>query len=257
MTRWRTGRDSFSTARCFDAELAPSRAIWEDARNIRNRQGRRECLSRGDRCWRERRRHWRPCRRSAQEANWPQRPLRIIIPTAPGGSPDIASRLHRRQDHRAAWPVDRGGEHDHRRRRCRPAARREVGAGRLYAGDADRRLCDPGRGAEEPAIRAAQGFRLHHLGGALSDGLFGAAGFADQELQGHDRARQGRSRQGQLRHRRRRQRLSSARQVDRQCRGRRDERGAVSRHGARAAGCARRAGRRAERCRDQQAFRAC
>jgi tripartite-type tricarboxylate transporter receptor subunit TctC len=29
----------------------------------------------------------------AQEANWPQRPLRIIIPTAPGGSPDIASRL--------------------------------------------------------------------------------------------------------------------------------------------------------------------
>jgi tripartite-type tricarboxylate transporter receptor subunit TctC len=28
----------------------------------------------------------------AQE-NWPQRPLRIIIPTSPGGSPDIASRL--------------------------------------------------------------------------------------------------------------------------------------------------------------------
>jgi tripartite-type tricarboxylate transporter receptor subunit TctC len=29
----------------------------------------------------------------AQDANWPQRPIRIIIPTAPGGSPDIASRL--------------------------------------------------------------------------------------------------------------------------------------------------------------------
>ena len=29
----------------------------------------------------------------AQEANSPQRPLRIIIPMAPGGSPDIASRL--------------------------------------------------------------------------------------------------------------------------------------------------------------------
>ena len=28
-----------------------------------------------------------------QEANWPQRPIRIIIPTSPGGSPDIASRL--------------------------------------------------------------------------------------------------------------------------------------------------------------------
>jgi tripartite-type tricarboxylate transporter receptor subunit TctC len=27
------------------------------------------------------------------EDNWPQRPLRIIIPTAPGGSPDIAARL--------------------------------------------------------------------------------------------------------------------------------------------------------------------
>jgi tripartite-type tricarboxylate transporter receptor subunit TctC len=29
----------------------------------------------------------------AQEQNWPTRSLRIIIPTAPGGSPDIASRL--------------------------------------------------------------------------------------------------------------------------------------------------------------------
>ena len=29
----------------------------------------------------------------AQEAKWPTRPLRIIIPTAPGGSPDVASRL--------------------------------------------------------------------------------------------------------------------------------------------------------------------
>jgi len=29
----------------------------------------------------------------AQDAAWPTRPLRIIIPTAPGGSPDIASRL--------------------------------------------------------------------------------------------------------------------------------------------------------------------
>ncbi len=28
-----------------------------------------------------------------QEANWPVRPIRIIIPTSPGGSPDIASRL--------------------------------------------------------------------------------------------------------------------------------------------------------------------
>jgi tripartite-type tricarboxylate transporter receptor subunit TctC len=28
-----------------------------------------------------------------QDASWPQRPLRILIPTAPGGSPDIASRL--------------------------------------------------------------------------------------------------------------------------------------------------------------------
>ena len=30
---------------------------------------------------------------SGQDANWPQRSIRIIVPTAPGGSPDIASRL--------------------------------------------------------------------------------------------------------------------------------------------------------------------
>jgi tripartite-type tricarboxylate transporter receptor subunit TctC len=30
---------------------------------------------------------------AGQETSWPQRPLRIIIPTSPGGSPDIASRL--------------------------------------------------------------------------------------------------------------------------------------------------------------------
>src|SRR5258707_15091269 len=30
---------------------------------------------------------------AAQDANWPSRPIRILIPTAPGGSPDIASRL--------------------------------------------------------------------------------------------------------------------------------------------------------------------
>jgi tripartite-type tricarboxylate transporter receptor subunit TctC len=29
----------------------------------------------------------------AEQANWPTRPLRVIIPTAPGGSPDIASRI--------------------------------------------------------------------------------------------------------------------------------------------------------------------
>jgi len=29
----------------------------------------------------------------AQDANWPSRPIRILIPTSPGGSPDIASRL--------------------------------------------------------------------------------------------------------------------------------------------------------------------
>ena len=32
-------------------------------------------------------------RAGAEEASWPSRPIRIIIPTAPGGSPDIASRL--------------------------------------------------------------------------------------------------------------------------------------------------------------------
>ncbi len=34
-----------------------------------------------------------PASVGAQEPKWPTRPMRIIIPTAPGGSPDIASRL--------------------------------------------------------------------------------------------------------------------------------------------------------------------
>src|SRR2546421_11456353 len=29
----------------------------------------------------------------AQEPNWPSRSIRVIIPTSPGGSPDITSRL--------------------------------------------------------------------------------------------------------------------------------------------------------------------
>ena len=33
------------------------------------------------------------CPAQAQDAGWPSRPIRILIPTAPGGSPDIASRL--------------------------------------------------------------------------------------------------------------------------------------------------------------------
>jgi tripartite-type tricarboxylate transporter receptor subunit TctC len=33
------------------------------------------------------------CAPAFAQGNWPQRPIRILIPTAPGGSPDIASRL--------------------------------------------------------------------------------------------------------------------------------------------------------------------
>ena len=226
--------------------------IWEDAgKHKNNGQGRRECLSRGDTCWRERRRHWRPMPALAQEANWPQRPLRIIIPTAPGGSPDIASRL--------------------------------IGdkiTGRLGQSIVVESMTTGGgvAGLQMVAKSAPDGYTLAMLTGGfatqaavlknlqyepLKDFVFITSvvrypmvytvrpDSADQELQGHDRPRQGQSRQDQLRHRRRRQRLSSARQVDRQCRGRRDERGAVSRHGAGPAGCARRARRCAQRCRDQ------
>ena len=232
MTRWRTGRDLFSTARCFDFRHPDARddgrAVPAGAACLRHRANLGRCGQYKNRSGEAR---MSVTRRQmlagaaatlaavpalGQEANWPQRPLRIIIPTSPGGSPDIASRLigekisGRLGQSVVVESMTTGGGVAGLQLVAKGAARR------LHPGDADRRLCDPGRDAEEPALRSAQGFRLHHLGGALSDRLFGAAGFADQELQGHDRARQGQSQQGQLRHRRRRHALSSARQVDRQ-----------------------------------------
>src|SRR5437588_12859198 len=42
----------------------------------------------------------------AQTADWPQRPLRIVIPTTPGGSPDlVARRLGGKLTERLGQPV--------------------------------------------------------------------------------------------------------------------------------------------------------
>ena len=42
--------------------------------------------------------------------NWPQRLIRIIIPTAPGGSPDIAARLLGDKITASGRPAVRGGK---------------------------------------------------------------------------------------------------------------------------------------------------
>ena len=80
---------------------------------------------------------------------WPTRPLRIIIPTAPGGSPDLVARmLGSKLTERLGQPV------------VVESVTQGVGlvgnqmvsqvdAGRAHVRDADRRLHDAGRGDED------------------------------------------------------------------------------------------------------------
>ena len=55
----------------------------------------------------------------AQAQDWPTRPIRIIVGTAAGGSPDIVSRLLGEKLSRAARPDDHDREQHPGRRRGR------------------------------------------------------------------------------------------------------------------------------------------
>src|SRR6478672_3158038 len=168
-----------------------------------------------------------------------------------------SDRARRQSRHRGAYarqqadrtfrPTgDRRERHPGRRHRRQPDGV-EVGAGRIHIGNADRRVHHAGGGDESAALRSGPRFCLRDQRRHLSDVPAGRSRLADQELQGADRSRSCRTRQGELRHHRRRQRVSPARQMDREPRRRRDDGGAVSRIGARL----HRRGRRPARCHDR------
>ena len=95
-------------------------------------------------------RRFRPA--AAQTGTWPTRPLRIIIPTAPGGSPDMVARtLGAKLTERLGQPVIvESVTHGHRHPGQQHGV--EVGAGRAHLCDADRRLHHPGGGGEDAAL---------------------------------------------------------------------------------------------------------
>src|SRR5262245_45307848 len=157
---------------------------------------------------------------------------------------------HGQQAHRTLRPAGGGRERDPGRGHGRQPDGREVRAGRPHLGDADRRLYDAGGGDEDLALRSRARFCLRDQRRRLPDVSAGRAELADHKLQGPDRARPRCARESQLRHHRRRQRLSLARQVDRESRRHRDGGCAVSWLGGGVHRCDRRPARRHARHRD-------
>ena len=135
----------------------------------------------------------------------------------------------RQQADRTFRPTRGRREHHPGRRHRRQPDGVQVGAGRAHIGDADRRLHHPGGGDEIAALRPGPRFCLRDQRRCLSHVPAGRAELADNKLPGPDRSGSRRARQGELRHHRRRQRLSPARKMDREPRRRRDDGGALSR----------------------------
>ena len=183
----------------------------------------------------------------AQEEKWPARPLRIIIPTAPGGSPDIASRLL--------------GD------KITPRLGQSLVVESMTAGGGVPGLQLVSKSADGHTFAmltggfATQAAVLKNLPyDAVKDFAFITsvvrypivyAVRPDSEIKSFkdyiERARAA-PEQGDQRHRRRRLGLSPARQVDRQHGRHRNQPGVLSRHGSCRAGRARRAPRCDDRC---------
>ena len=183
------------------------------------------------------------------QQNWPQRSLRILVGTSPGGSPDIIGRLL------ADKLADRLGQSDHgreqhrrRRRHCRQHGV-ERAAGRQHHDAADGGLCQRRRG-RKISVRRRQHLRLPQHGLRLSVHLPGAEGFADPVVPRHAGARQSQPGQAHLCHHLARLDLSPDRLLGRQQGRRRHGAGALSRLGRCGDRCDGRPRRRHARHRD-------
>ena len=104
----------------------------------------------------------------AAAQNYPTQPIRIIVPTPPGGVADLLARaVAQGIADNTGKTVDRRAAH-RRRRRDRRRLRRQVGARRLH--DLHGLPSDPVDPAApaEAALRSGQGFRADHPGRLLA-----------------------------------------------------------------------------------------